>query len=95
MEAVNRTDNGTNLDFSCVDPNPYWLGDYTCGCAFNYSAGAGYADSIASSCGTGSVANVTNYELSLYMQAHPTTRSHICRLLENPSPDCGANSTGM
>jgi hypothetical protein len=91
-----------DYDFACVDPNPYWMGDFTCGCAFDYVAtNPSYEPSIATNCGTDTVFTdastgtpVSNYELTFYLESREAARNHLCEQLHDPAPDC-MKVTGM
>lgn len=50
----NETNSGSNgTNFSCVDPNTHWPGDYLCTCAFDKLVPyGGYTPGIAQQCGT-------------------------------------------
>lgn len=161
---------GDDDQFDCVDPNPYWLGDYTCSCAVGatprtctakdagvvtcaqpadgatecpdniehcvftadpnggtqgscaltdqaactaalgitadgvacraikctYAADPQYDNATISSCGTQEVltdsttdppTTVTNYMMTLLLEASSTVRSHVCALIGSPA-DC-------
>jgi len=88
--------NATAFDTTCFDPNPYWPGDYTCGCAYNYTTPEPrYVDSVAATCGVdviytekSSGSNISNYDLSFYLATRSTAREHLCQSLQNPPPDC-------
>ena len=72
----------------CSDPNQYWLGDATCSCAYQNGR---YSDAVSGTCGTGTVfvnsrtgqedVTVTNYGMTLFLESDPTTRNHVCRLI--------------
>lgn len=92
----------SDYDFACVDPNPYWMGDFTCSCAFDHSASIpGYTPEIAGDCGTDTVftdsstgTSVSNYELTFYLHSREGARNHLCEQLHDPAPDC-MKLTGM
>lgn len=82
--------------FVCNDPNQYWLGDATCSCAYQDGR---YSDAVSGTCGTGTVfvnsrtgqedVTVTNYGMTLFLESDPTTRNHVCRLInQGPGSDC-------
>ena len=71
----------TDTNFTCVDPNPYWLGDYSCGCAHDTCG----ADVVFTD--TTRDLSITNYALTQFLNSAATTRSHVCRLIGNPL-DC-------
>ena len=85
-------------DFACHDPNPYWPGDYTCGCAFDYEAPtARHVSSVSDTCGAetafsgvlnGADTTVSNYDLTLYLSSRVAARNHLCQQLGNPARDC-------
>ena len=88
-------DGGEN-GYACNDPNPLWLGDFTCSCAYDDGR---YTDSVASTCGTDTVFTdsragesdivVSNYGMTLFLESDATTRNHICRLIHQPADsDC-------
>lgn len=85
--------NVTAMAFNCSEPNVYWRDDYTCSCA--YDSGQ-YSANVAATCGTDVIFTdttsdpdtaVTNYDLTVLLEASPTTRAHVCHLIGNPS-DC-------
>jgi len=91
-----------DYDFACVDPNPYWMGDFTCSCAFDHDASAPrFAADVAGGCGTDTVftdsttgTSVSNYELTFYLQSREGARNQLCEQLHDPAPDC-MKVTGM
>jgi hypothetical protein len=79
--------------FNCTETNPYWVNDYTCGCA--YTDGR-YDAATEAQCGTSTVfldttsepdTLVTNYDMTLFLESSSTTRTHICGLIGSPA-DC-------
>jgi hypothetical protein len=67
----------------CSDANHYWLGDFTCACAYD-AATTQYDQAVLAGCGAGSVLQLrdgtpySNYELSGWLRSAPTFRSMLC-----------------
>jgi hypothetical protein len=82
---------GRYFEWQCHDPNQYWLGDFTCSCAYNDLTDR-YPASIMDSCGNETVFEadgriVSEFEMSRYLSRDSTRRNHLCRVTTGRS-DC-------
>ena len=85
----------TSAGFACNDPNPFWMGDYECSCAYVHAANgqrARFDNLVAAGCGTETVIatqahNVSNYDLDRYLDQSSAQKGVVCSAVSSPT-DC-------
>jgi hypothetical protein len=91
-QSNSSSGSATSGTFSCVDPNPFWGGDYVCTCAYDVLSG-GYAAPARLSCGE-EVLFQNPYRERSRPENWPHARPTAEQCAERGEQLCGADDAG-